>query len=134
MANGIVLDFDWTPKSVALSYTVNGNTYPYAKQADGITRSSDSRYTAYTTPSNTLLTFTASATTPSSLSITEYKWDFGDGTIGYGATVSHTYASASPQTQVTLVATDSLNGQTYRSRILNLRRAVKINVIPHLRV
>src|SRR4051794_17982149 len=98
----IKLDLDWTPKSVALTYSVGGNTYPPLKQVDAVTRASDSRYQAYTTPINTLLTFTATTTLPAGLLILEYKWDFGDGSIGFGATVAHQYLAANFSTQVSL--------------------------------
>jgi hypothetical protein len=128
MADPVVLSFDWTPKSVPLSFTAGGNTYPYSKQVDNVTRTSDGRYAAYTTPANTLLTFTATAIAPGGVVILEYKWDFGDGTIGYGSSVAHTYTVASYQTQATLVVTDSLNRRYSRAQVLNLRPAAPIQV------
>jgi chitodextrinase len=122
------VDFDWSPKSVPLSWTIGGNTYPYAHQADAATRTSDSRYAAFTTPTNLLITFVATAIPDSGVIVTEYKWDFGDGQIGYGATATHTYLAASPQTQVVLTITDSRGDRTSRGQILNLRAAVPILV------
>lgn len=128
MTDRVIVGFDWTPKSVPLSYTIGGTTYPYSTQQDGVSRASDANYLAYTTPANTLLTFTASLTTPNGTIITEYKWDFGDGAIGYGATVSHTYSVGSYQTQVTLNVTDSFGKRVFANRVINLRPANGIQV------
>ncbi len=129
------LDFTWTPNSVALSYTINGNTYPPSRQVDNIDRSSqpgslDSRYSAYTTPNNTLLTFTASVVMPSGVIVTEYRWDWGDGQVGYGSTATHTYKVAPPETAVKLTITDSNRNTWGKSKILNLRFAglIRVNV------
>jgi hypothetical protein len=124
----IKLDLDWTPKSVALTYSVGGNTYPPLKQVDAVTRASDSRYQAFTTPINTPLTFTATATLPTGLVIVEYKWDFGDGTIGFGATVAHQYLAANYATQVALNVLMSNGKRFTRHKILNLRPADRITV------
>jgi hypothetical protein len=134
MSNSVSVDFDWTPKSVPLSYSVGGNTYPYSTQQDAVSRTSDDRYIAYTTPTNTLLTFTALVTIPFDVTVIEYKWDFGDGNIGYGATATHTYSAAAPQTQATLIVTDSNSRISFNNRILNLRAADVITVAMGVRV
>lgn len=132
---GLVVNFDWTPKSVAVSYTVGGNTYPYSTQADAISRpTTDANYQAFTTPTNTLLTFTATVIVPSDRIITEYKWLFGDGSIGYGATATHTYLAAASQTMATLAVTDSKGTRTIRSQILNLRTGAIVLVAHGARV
>lgn len=41
------------------------------------------------------------------LTITEYRWDFGDGVIGYGNPVTHIYRVANFQTQASVRLTDS---------------------------
>jgi len=133
MASRIVVDFTWSPTSVPLSFTFIG-TYPYAHQADAVTRTSDSRYAAYTTPNNTLLTFTATASIPSGLTVVEYKWNFGDGTVGYGSSVSHTYLISSPQTMATLIVTDNLGRQSSIGKLLNLRQASLILIGQNLSV
>jgi hypothetical protein len=122
------LDLDWTPKSVALTYSVGGNVYPPTRQVDNSVRASDSRYASYTTPINTLLTFTATTTLPASLVVVEYKWDFGDGTIGYGATVAHQYLAANFSTQVALNITTNNGKRFTRHKVLNLRPADRITV------
>lgn len=125
----LIPNFDWTPKSVALSFTVGGNTYPYSTQADLVSRASDARYAAYTTSINTLLTFTSSVILVPGTSVVEYRWDFGDGEIGYGPTVTHTYQTAAPQTAAKLTVKDTLGQVASLSKILNLRVANRITVM-----
>ena len=50
-------------------------------------------------------TFGATSSVDPDGSIAGYAWDFGDGTTGSGATVSHTYATRNPH-RVTLTVTD----------------------------
>lgn len=126
MPNRVKVDFSWSPVGSVLSYTVNGNTYPYSRQQDNIDRSArvgalDSRYAANTTSSGVLLTFTAAVTLPSGVVVTEYRWEWGDGTVGFGASATHTYKVAAPETQVNLVITDSLRNRYSKSKLLNLR-------------
>jgi hypothetical protein len=121
------VDFDWTPKSTAVTYTIGGNTYPPTRQQDGVSRASDSRYAAFYTTTNTPLTFTATVIAPN-LTPTEYKWNFGDGSIGYGQIVTHTYSAGAPQTQVTLAVTLSNGAVLSRSRTLNLVSGERIVV------
>jgi PKD repeat protein len=54
---------------------------------------------------------------------TAVHWDFGDGTEGSGANVSHPYASAGSKT-VTLTVEDPVNGTTTATR------AVRVNAAP----
>jgi hypothetical protein len=121
------VDFDWTPKSTAITYTIGGNTYPPTRQADNVVRASDSRYQAFYTTTNAPLTFTATVVAPTSVP-TEYRWNFGDGSIGYGQTVTHTYTAGAPQTQVTLAVTLSDGSVLSRSRTLNLVQGERIVV------
>lgn len=113
------VDFSWTPTSGVLTYTIGGTTYPYSTQADNISRPSDTRYVASTTPLNTALTFTAAISAGADV-ITEYKWDFGDGSIGYGQSIQHTYRTAVEQRAVKLTATDARGRRYVRSKKLNL--------------
>jgi PKD repeat protein len=55
------------------------------------------------------VTFDASGSVDSDGSITEYKWDFGDGNTGSGKIVEHTYL-ATDNTPVTLTTIDNGNG------------------------
>ncbi|NCB43412.1 MAG: PKD domain-containing protein [Clostridia bacterium] len=54
------------------------------------------------------ITFDATGSTDPDGTIQEYKWDFGDGSTGSGATISHTF-SADPA-PVTLTAIDDKGG------------------------
>lgn len=127
------VDFTWSPVSVALSWTVNGNQYPYSRQVDNVDRSAqvgslDSRYAAYTTPNNILLTFTAAVVLDAGVQVAEYRWDFGDGTIGFGASVGHTYKVSAPETRTSLTVIDTNRVVTSCSKIMNLRFADEIVV------
>lgn len=124
----ITAKFSWSPVGIPLQVVTNGNTYPYIHQQDGVSRASDSRYPAFVTPANTLLTFVASIVIPAGLIAVEYKWNFGDGSIGYGSTVTHTYTVASPQTACTLSVRDNRDRVVSRSQVLNLRAANPITV------
>lgn len=116
----ILVNFTWSPTAGPLTYASAGNAYPYIHQADAVTRATDARYASFATPINTLITFVATASSPGAV-ITEYKWDLGDGTIGYGATIGHTYKVATLQTAATLIVTDSQGNRANRSLPLNLR-------------
>ena len=61
-----------------------------------------------TAVNGTTITFDATGTTDPDGSIKEYKWDFGDGTIGSGATTSHTFSGTS--SPVTLTVVDDKGG------------------------
>lgn len=61
------------------------------------------------TVSGETVAFNASASSDSDGSISEYKWDFGDGSYGTGAQVQHTY-SAKINTAVTLSLLDNNSG------------------------
>lgn len=116
----VLVNFTWTPLNGSLSYTVDGVTYPYSHQDDAVTRASDARYAEFTTKANQLLTFTATVSGPSGFVVKEYKWNFGDGMVGYGIVTKHTYLLAVPQTQVTLIVKGSDHNEYRRTNILNL--------------
>lgn len=122
------LDFDWTPKSIALAFSIGGNSYPPLHQVDAVTRASDSRYASFTTGTNTLLTFTTTSVLPPGLAIIEYRWDFGDGVIGYGSSVVHMYIAANSNAQVGLNVLMNNGKRFTRHRALNLRPADRIGV------
>lgn len=122
------VSFSWAPQSAPVSFTVGGHTYPYSHQADAVTRTSDDRYGAYTTPTNEELTFTAAVTTYDDTFILRYRWDFGDGTLAYGPEVVKTYLVPNPSIVVALTVHDS-NGRDVRvARPLNLVRADPVRV------
>jgi hypothetical protein len=112
--------FSWSPVSVPATITIGGNTYPYSTQADGVSRpSTDARYAANTTPTNTLLTFTASAEAFNA-NIVRYHWDFGDGTESFGPTVSKTYIVPNPTQRVAIQVLDSNGLSSTAVQTLNL--------------
>jgi len=58
--------------------------------------------------------FDASATTPGDAALTNFVWDFGDGSSGSGAVVNHTFASAGTF-DVRVTVTDALGQRSARS-------------------
>ncbi len=125
--------FNWTPKGPGLVYVISGNTYPYAKQQDGITRPSDTRYSVLKTPTNTPIIFTASYFNSDGSTAIEYRWNFGDGSLGYGPSASHSYAYAGSQLSVSLSIQDSKFKIFHRSAMLNLEPSVRALVQPVIR-
>jgi hypothetical protein len=115
-----VFDFTWSPVGPALNYNVGGSNYPYIAQQDGVSRNSDGRYQSYSTPINTLVTFTAQIKYIGG-TVIHYRWDFGNGETDLGPTVGHTFKVANPQNLVTLTITSNKNQTAYRTKILNLR-------------
>ena len=59
-------------------------------------------------------------TPPPGVTILEYFWDFGDGFVGYGPTVTHTYEVADPDTEISLTILDSLGREWSTSKALSL--------------
>lgn len=70
------------PPSVAFTYSISGNT----------------------------VTFDATGSTDPDGSISLYKWDFGDGTIGDGVVTSHTYSDLDKNYSVVLTSVDDKGG------------------------
>lgn len=123
----VSVDFSWTPLSSAVSYTLGGNTYPYnSLDGEAPTPEDIARYGSFITPTNTLITFVANVVTD--LLIVRYKWDFGDGVVGYGPTATHTFRTYSPQQQVSLLVTDESAKRHYAAKQLNLRSSETIQV------
>lgn len=122
-----VITFDWTPKSVSFVHTHAGNTYPWAVNlpAAGAPDQPDTLYTS----TNQALTFTATVNNLDlGNSVIEYLWRFGDGAIGYGAVVTHTYKAWSASTRVHLQVTDSFRRKFHAGQQMNLVPAEAIMV------
>jgi hypothetical protein len=80
---------------------------------------------AYTPPAPTVgetVTFTSNSTDPNGF-IVSRNWDFGDGTVGSGDTVTHTYATSGDFT-VNLTVTDN-DGLTYTTT-----KSITVNQAP----
>jgi PKD repeat protein len=60
---------------------------------------------------------TSSGACPATQSITQYNWNFGDGSTGTGAVVSHTYANVASYT-VTLTVTNGRGVSASTTRVL----------------
>lgn len=106
------INFDWTPKSTVLVVSILGNNYPYPDQPE-------ERWTT----TNQELTFTADIRSPVGDFVTNYEWDFGDGTKGSGLEVTHTYTTASPSIRTVLSITDNHGRRFTQGRFMNLRAA-----------
>jgi hypothetical protein len=118
------VDFSWTPVGAAITYSFAGNSYPPA----------GTRFQAFYTPVNQVLTFAAAATPATGTSIVLYKWDMGDGQIMYGPTVGHTYSVPNQSLTCKLEVTDSLNRVVYVSKVLLLQVQFATALQDHIRV
>jgi hypothetical protein len=120
----LALDFSWSDGATFLPWTINGNQYPPTVQKDGVSRpGTDANYAVVAASNNIAMTFTATAAMPAGTLIREYKWDWGDGQVGYGPVAVHEYKIASPETRVSLTITDSNGNSWSRSKLLNLKYA-----------
>lgn len=120
----LALDFSWSDGTSFLPWTINGNQYPPTVQKDGVSRpGTDANYAVVAASNNIAMTFTATAAMPAGTLIREYKWDWGDGQVGYGPVAVHEYKIASPETRVSLTITDSNGNSWSRSKLLNLKYA-----------
>jgi len=77
-------------------------------------------------PNNLILNFDASASTGQS-----YTWHFGDGSIGNGQYISHTYASPQNFSVTLIVADDSGNCIDSIQKSVQLMQAPTITLIPN---
>lgn len=73
--------------------------------------------------------FDASGSTDSDGSISEYRWDFGDGTIGTGKIISHLY-SANAIFSVKLTTVDNLGGVAISETTISKIFSVAVNFQP----
>ncbi len=82
---------------------------------------------AFTTSVNDLaLAVDAGGSTDSDGTLTDYAWDFGDGTTGTGKTATKTYATPGPYS-VKLTVTDNRGG---KATVTNQVTAIAPNVLP----
>lgn len=118
----------WTPYAVnpPVSWTAGGITFPYARQADGTTRASDARYAAYQTPTNTPITFAANAKSDPLAPVIEYRWDFGDGVTGYGASITRSFSVANVAQTITVRVLDARGRVASSQRPMLLYAATSI--------
>lgn len=125
----VLANFWWDADGPEIPYTIDGNTYPYRHQADEVSRESDTRYAVDTTPLFTAIEFDAvgaaspsnpKVVAPNGVTIIQYLWNFGDGTIGFGPQPSHTYTTQSPGAEVVLIVTDSRGMRFSCAKPLNL--------------
>lgn len=116
--------FDIEPRLPSITDPVKVVPTPELKIAFAPTHGAVSYSIGITTynPANTFyaqlgvpLTFTATVTLPLTFSesITEYYWDFGDGTEAWGNPATKTYVAAGPDTQAILRVTDTLGRKYY---------------------
>jgi hypothetical protein len=105
------INFTWSPVGSAIAYTFSGNNYPPA----------GTRFEAFFTPINQLITFVSVPTVSPDAPIIEYRWDLGDGMIKYGSTVGHTYVVPNPSLTAKLEVIDSLGRKAYVAKVLLLQ-------------
>lgn len=72
---------------------------------------------------NTQLTFTATAVLPDSNPLT-YRWDFGDGTFGYGNPVTHEYVADPNSVRVVVQVSDNRGKEHYGAQEIYLYKPV----------
>jgi hypothetical protein len=118
------VDFTWSPVGAAITFNFAGNSYPPA----------GTRFEAFYTPVNQLVTFVAVTTTAANAPIIEYRWDLGDGIVAYGATVGHTYNVPNQSLTAKLEVTDALNRKVYVSKVLLLQVQFPTQVTSKARV
>ncbi len=105
-----IVNFTWSPIASPIGITINGNTYPPG----------GSKFTAYRTPINTLLTFTAQVNADPRAPIVQYRWDTGDGYVKFGSSITHRYVIPNQALMMNLEITDSLGRKKSVSHTLQL--------------
>lgn len=124
----VTVDFYFEQAGPPGTATYDGDIYPYPPLPGEAT---PSRYEWGTTPVFLAVEFHAEpfvvegkvrehVVAPPGVTILEYFWDFGDGYVGYGPTVTHTYEVVDPDTEISLTVLDSLGREWSTSKALNL--------------
>lgn len=140
----VEVNFWWNESGPVEAFTYDGDSYPYISVTPrpGYTSPpavrDPTRYIMHTTFINEEVsffaipspeqeakkeTFNPQVRTPAGVTVVEYLWDFGDGTVGYGPFVKHEYKLLEPGIEVKLTVVDS--------RGLVWSRARPVNLIPH---
>src|SRR3989338_8641858 len=103
---------DETTTHARLTITDDTSNSTYTSADIAVLNPIEATFTASTTATTTTtaITFDASGSTDHTGTITDYSWDFGDGSTDTGDTVSYTYSNPGTYT-VTVTVTDS-NGYT----------------------
>lgn len=117
-------NFTWSPVGAAVTFNFAGNSYPPA----------GTRFEAFFTPVNQLITFVASAVAATGTAIVQYRWDLGDGIVQFGPTIGHTYTVPNQSLTAKLEITDTLNRKTYVSKVLLLQVLYPTVAQDHARV
>lgn len=103
------INFSWSPVDAPFTFTIGSTTY-----APG----------DFQTPTGSPITFLASVVFPTMtedpLVAVEYRWDFGDGVVGYGSSAVHTFKFANPHLRVALRVTDNKGRRYFVSHPLHL--------------
>lgn len=118
------INFTWSPIGSLLTYTLAGNSYPPA----------GTRFEAFFTPVNQVITFVAQVVMPPGINAVEHHWNLGDGTIKYGSTTTHTYRIPNTSLSVTLRVTDSLGHIGAVQKIILLQPLSPTIAKDHVRV
>ena len=124
----VTVDFYFEQAGPPGTATYDGDIYPYPPLPGEAT---PSRYEWGTTPVFLAVEFHAEpfvvegkvrehVVAPPGVTILGYFWDFGDGYVGYGPTVTHTYEVVDPDTEISLTVLDSLGREWSTSKALNL--------------
>ena len=105
--------------TVTLTVTDNGGASTAVQQAITVTNAPPTAN--FTATANQLqVSVDASGSADADGTISDYAWDFGDGTaVTHGVTSSHTYASGGSKT-ITLTVTDNAGGRTTTSQTVTV--------------
>ena len=106
-------DFDGSLKGVTITDSGGVNTPPTAVIHD--------------TQNGDTFEFDASLSTDTDGTITEYRWDFGDGNTGTGVTATHTYSTTGSY-PVTLSVTDDQGGIALSQMMATISPPFQLNV------